>query len=239
MDGVVDFFDITQILGYKYNTNQQASYTDGDLDYSGKVDFFDIVLLLSANYNSGQTYLGARSAAPTLSSRGHLASTPGSAVPASTTRGTYGDDKPDFYYESNTGHLYFLADQAEFTTIGGQPSFVCSLTISSASGILQPSSASQTFAGGTGATLTSTLLSSALTISPGFTDWFDIGGVLPTNLSESFRLSDLTVKYQVLNGGGLKTSDIVFLPEPSTFRLGIGAAALLLRRRRQRPLRRG
>jgi autotransporter-associated beta strand protein len=58
MDGRVDFFDITQILGYKYNTGQPASYTDGDLDYNGHVDFFDIVLLLSANYNSGQTYLG-------------------------------------------------------------------------------------------------------------------------------------------------------------------------------------
>jgi autotransporter-associated beta strand protein len=58
MDGAVNFFDITQILGYKYNTGQPASYTDGDLDYNGHVDFFDIVLLLSANYNSGQTYLG-------------------------------------------------------------------------------------------------------------------------------------------------------------------------------------
>jgi hypothetical protein len=62
-DGRVDFFDITQILGYKYNTDQPASYTDGDLDYSGHVDFFDIVLLLSANYNSGQTF-GAPTGTP-------------------------------------------------------------------------------------------------------------------------------------------------------------------------------
>src|SRR5262249_11719458 len=27
LDGAVDFFDITQILGYKYNTGQAASYT--------------------------------------------------------------------------------------------------------------------------------------------------------------------------------------------------------------------
>jgi hypothetical protein len=53
MDGTVDFFDLTQILGYKYNTGQPASYTDGDLNYDGVVDFFDIVVLLSANYNSG------------------------------------------------------------------------------------------------------------------------------------------------------------------------------------------
>jgi hypothetical protein len=84
MDGVVDFFDITQILGYKYNTGQQASYTDGDLDYSGRVDFFDIVLLLSANYNSGQTYLGAHAASPTLTNAAaHVAS---SAAPSPPQR---------------------------------------------------------------------------------------------------------------------------------------------------------
>jgi hypothetical protein len=72
MDGTVDFFDITQLLGYKYNTGQPASYTDGDLNYDGVVDFFDLSLLLSANYNTGQTYLGAAAAAeasPALSTQ--------------------------------------------------------------------------------------------------------------------------------------------------------------------------
>jgi hypothetical protein len=64
LDGKVDFFDVVQVLGYKYNTGQSASYTDGDLDYSGKVDFFDIVTLLSANYNTGQTFPAAAAAAP-------------------------------------------------------------------------------------------------------------------------------------------------------------------------------
>jgi hypothetical protein len=64
LDGKVDFFDITQLLGYKYNTGQLASYTDGDLDYSGKVDFFDLTVVLSANYNTGETYLGAAAASP-------------------------------------------------------------------------------------------------------------------------------------------------------------------------------
>jgi T5SS/PEP-CTERM-associated repeat protein len=62
MDGTVNFFDITQILGYKYNTGQPASYTDGDLNYDGVVDFFDLSLLLSANYNTGETYLGTAAA---------------------------------------------------------------------------------------------------------------------------------------------------------------------------------
>jgi hypothetical protein len=56
MDGKVDFFDISQLLGYKYNTGQAASYTDGDLNYDGVVDFFDIATLLSANYNTGQVF---------------------------------------------------------------------------------------------------------------------------------------------------------------------------------------
>ena len=48
-------FDLSQVLGYKYNTGATASYTDGDLNYDGKVNFFDLSIILSANYNSGQT----------------------------------------------------------------------------------------------------------------------------------------------------------------------------------------
>jgi hypothetical protein len=62
LDGRVDFFDITQVLGYKYNTSQAASYTDGDLDYSGQTNFFDLATLLSANYNSGQSFSPATAA---------------------------------------------------------------------------------------------------------------------------------------------------------------------------------
>jgi hypothetical protein len=68
MDGTVNFFDITQLLGYKYNTGQPASYTDGDLNYDGVVDFFDLSLLLSANYNTGEQYLGAAAASPSAQS---------------------------------------------------------------------------------------------------------------------------------------------------------------------------
>jgi autotransporter-associated beta strand protein len=51
MDGTVDFFDIAQILGYRYNAGgTDASYTDGDLNYDGKVDFFDIAARPSARH---------------------------------------------------------------------------------------------------------------------------------------------------------------------------------------------
>jgi hypothetical protein len=67
LDHTVDFFDITQLLGYKYNTGQPASYTDGDLNYDGVVDFFDLSVLLSANYNSGEIFAApAATAEPTL-----------------------------------------------------------------------------------------------------------------------------------------------------------------------------
>jgi hypothetical protein len=62
MDGKVDFLDISQVLGYKYNTGQPASYTDGDINFDGVVDFFDITTLLSANYNSGVVFPSAQPA---------------------------------------------------------------------------------------------------------------------------------------------------------------------------------
>src|SRR5262249_55406078 len=54
MDDTVNFFDIAQVLGYKYNTGQPASYTDGVLNYDGVVNFFDLPVILRENYNRGE-----------------------------------------------------------------------------------------------------------------------------------------------------------------------------------------
>jgi hypothetical protein len=86
LDGRVDFFDITQVLGYKYNAGVAASYTDGDLDYSGTVDFFDIATLLSANYNTGTTFPSAAPAAAAPSSLASQSGPPAVTQPASTRK---------------------------------------------------------------------------------------------------------------------------------------------------------
>jgi hypothetical protein len=87
LDGKVDFFDIVQVLGYKYNTGQQASYTDGDLNYDGKVNFFDLVTLLSANYNTGQTFPAAASAEPSAAAPAIAVPEPSSVLIACGTAG--------------------------------------------------------------------------------------------------------------------------------------------------------
>ena len=83
-------------------------------------------------------------------------------------------------------------------------------------------------------TLTSTQLSSALSNSPGFTDGFDLGFVLPAGLTTAQLIADLTVKYQIFNNGTLKNADVVLaVPEPTGLALlGLGAAGLMARRRR-------
>jgi hypothetical protein len=128
--------------------------------------------------------------------------------------GAVGDGKPDFIYDPLTGDLTFSPDGAHFTSTGGASSFVNALTIASLSGDLLFNNVSPTYKLGVGLTLTPTLLASSITSSPGMTDGsttFDIGNVLPLNLDASFLTSDLTLKYQSLNGGSLKLGSLIIL----------------------------
>jgi hypothetical protein len=216
LDGRVDFFDVAQVLGYKYNTGQAASYTDGDLDYSGKVDFFDISTLLSANYNSGEVF-----AAPTASA----ASANVSAKPAMLT-----DAKPGFDYDPATGDLIFRTHGAAF------PSTIGALAVSSASGILHSFAASAALRSGAGATLSATLIASTSLDGGGFLDDFDLGRVLPPGLSAAqLAAAGIQAQYQVIDEGPLQSASIAIVPEPSALSwISLGAAALLHGRRRRR-----
>jgi hypothetical protein len=157
------------------------------------------------------------------------------AAAASVSIGVVGDGKPDFQYNAATGDIRFFSDGAVLTTTAGQPSFIVTLQLLSASGLYNVAAASPDFQN-SAITPTSTNLSAAILSSPGFTDGYDIGTVLPAGLSTDVLTSDLTLKYQVNFGGPLHLSDVIFAPEPSTGLgiLGAGAIAMMRSRRRAR-----
>jgi hypothetical protein len=153
----------------------------------------------------------AASAAPALAAAPPLL--------AATTIGQAGDGAPDFFYDAATGDFRFFYDGFTPLTIGGDISIVNSLSIQSASGKLIVANVNPTFASGVGPELLPNWLASSIPTPPGFTDGFDIGNVLPTGLSAATLTGDLTIKYQTLNGGSLKSATLVFTaptPSPST-----------------------
>src|SRR5205807_9279498 len=84
------------------------------------------------------------------------------------------------------------------------------------------------------ATDTNTLLDCGQTAGA-IPDGYDLGAVLPADLTPADLIQDLTLNWQVQSGGVvLKAGDVV-VPEPTTLSL-IGVAAIgLLARRRARP----
>jgi len=98
MSGKVNFFDLSQVLGYKYNAGgTTASYTDGDLNYDGKVNFFDLSVVLSANYNGAPfsspaaalpaTVVVSAPSSPAPTPAPALAAHAGRALPPASRRG--------------------------------------------------------------------------------------------------------------------------------------------------------
>jgi hypothetical protein len=243
MDGVVDFNDIQSILAYHFNDGMPATYTQGDLANHGVVNGDDIQFVLSANYNTleklpGSGGGGGSASKASKTSVAGATTLTGRASPQTTTAGTVGDQKPDFVYNPATGDLTFFTDGLVVKTTSGTASYVGTMNIFSASGKLIVANINSAFANGGGANVTSTNMTSSLSTSPGFTDGsgngtFDLGNILPLGLTISDLTGDLTVKYQIVNGGLAKVSDVI-VPEPTGLGLiGLGAVGLLGRRRRK------
>jgi cyclophilin family peptidyl-prolyl cis-trans isomerase len=136
---------------------------------------------------------------------GHVAShDPNSTT---TSLGVAGDGNPDFVYDPNTGDVKFTSDGKVLQTTAGQPSFVSTLYIASASNKLIP--ANSTFPNNNlDENKTDHLVGFQLN-SPGFPDNYDIGDVLPAHLTADQLVHDLTVKYQILDNGTLRPADII------------------------------
>jgi cyclophilin family peptidyl-prolyl cis-trans isomerase len=124
-----------------------------------------------------------------------------------TSLGIAGDGNPDFLYDPSTGDVKFTSDGKTLTTTAGQPSFVSTLYIASASNKLIP--ANSTFPNNNLDENTTDHLVGFQLNPPGFTDNFDIGDVLPAHLTADQLVHDLTVKYQVLDNGTLKPADVI------------------------------
>ena len=72
-----------------------------------------------------------------------------------------------------------------------------------------------------------------------FGQGFDLGNILPAGLSAGALAADLSLYYST-NGGGTEQAATFVVPEPASMGLsGIGAAALLMRRRRRARQTRG
>ncbi len=239
LDGVVDGNDIGIMIGLGYYGKASAphGWLDGDLNGDGKVDGDDIGLIIgTGTYNNGSYGSKAGTVGtPTLSlprnTRGgdnQASSTlSGSDAGASTTIGHTGDGKMDYLYDPSTGDVKVVYDvDTRIDAANGHP--LQRLRLSSAAGKFRTANLNtNVFAT---ATNTNTLLDCGQTAGA-IPDGYDLGMVLPANLTEADLMQDLTLNWQVQSGGVvLKAGDVV-VPEPSELVvIGMGAMGLLRRR---------
>ena len=131
------------------------------------------------------------------------------AQPQTATLGVAGDGNPDFLYDPATGDLRFVFNGFVPLDTDDNPSFFDSVQITSASKQLLFKNTTADFQSGIALKRTTSVLQTAFTDPPGIYDNFDIGQVLAPNLSSSALLSDLTLKFQVLDGGNLQLAGLI------------------------------
>src|SRR5260370_3785670 len=234
LDGGVDGNDIGIIIGRGYYGKGTAphGWLDGDLNGDGVVDGNDIGLIIGTGTYGNGSY-GVKGATPTLAlprstGGGNKTATLSGSVAGTTTIGVIGDGKMDYVYDPTTGDLKVSYD-ADTRITASTP--LQRLKLLSSAGHFRTD---QLKTSGFGTfTNTSTLLDLA-NATGSIPDGYDLGDILPANLQNADLTQDLTLNWQVQNGGlTLKVGDIV-VPEPTTLGLiGVGATGLLARRRRR------
>ena len=148
-------------------------------------------------------------------------------VAATTTEGHTGDGLFDYIYDPATGDVVVKYD-GDTRITAAQP--LQRLKIFSAGGHLRTANLNQS---GFLSSQDPTLID-AVQANGSIKDGYDLGNILPANMSLADALSDLTLQFQIQGGGTkMKAGDIV-VPEPTTLGLiGVGAMGLLARRRRK------
>jgi hypothetical protein len=232
-DGKVDPSDIQVLLGTnKFGKGPGTAtdgWIDGDFNGDGIADPTDIQLLLAANtFNSGQTY-GA--AATAKSSAKTLTGKSSSVITMTTTHGSPGDNKFDYVYNPSTGDVTISYD--------GDPNINANntlqhLKLASAAGRFILANVNNSGVAPSFSSESATLLDMVQNDNTKpIINGYDIGNILPQNLTQNQLETDLTLQFGVLNQFSLKSAEFIGVPEPTTLGLiGISAMGLLARRRR-------
>ena len=249
-DGVVNDTDIFIFVSLgAYGNSTTYGWIVGDLNNDGVVDDTDVTIFIGAgNYNpDSKSKLNAKAIASkqralTLTGKNAVnialkSVRPDSSAtsPSQTASGTSGDHTMAYIYDPKTGDVKIRYNGDSRITSSNPLQFI---SIATANGLNLVSGALNSD-GFLLTTYSSTTLNGA-TITSEIPDGYDLGNILPPYLDTSTLLNDLTLRFNI-QGGGLFFSEgnLIVLPEPTALSLlGVGAVALLHRRRKRNTIAR-
>jgi hypothetical protein len=134
LDGRVDFFDISQMLGAYYNAGGSHTWTDGDVTADHVVDFFDQVEAYSYHYNDSTVI----TAGPINANTNYMVDDGWLADGISLSAGSHTFDL--WYYQNSTTDSpyaalqYLKGSSGSYTTMTGAPAIVDGPTIDATAG---------------------------------------------------------------------------------------------------------